>query len=443
MKLAILLALLSFVLAHRPSEDLVNPMPFAYPIPGFNIYSGYFKLWDGDDAKQIHYVFVEQAEKKTSAPVVLWLNGGPGCSSMDGFLYENGPFYFEEQSWALTKNPYSWNREAHMLYFESPAGVGFSVLGSDANRNFDDDLTSKDNLVALISFFSNFTQYANNDFYISGESYAGIYVPWTAAAVMDYNLDSNTKQPINLKGIIVGNGVVDYSVDVENAYADFTYSHGLISPKLYNRWKENDCTSISEDPICVDTLEQIGKVYDNINIYDIYRECITDNYATHRRYLHANLKEIPPCIDALGVIKYFSSKYVRDAFHISPLANSTWDFCNEYINYTTNYEVGSYSKVERIKDDPNLRILIYSGDTDGSVPTIGTRAWINKMKMTTEYNWKQWQVPEKKDQVAGYVTKYKEGLTFVTIRGTGHMSIQWKRPEGFDMFRRFLNNEEF
>jgi len=65
------------------------------------------------------------------------------------------------------------------------------------------------------------------------------------------------------------------------------------------------------------------------------------------------------------------------------------------------------------------------------------------MNMTTEYNWKQWQVPDKKDQVAGYVTKFMEGLTFVTIRGTGHMSIQWKRPEGFDMFRRFLNNEEF
>lgn len=162
------------------ADDLMKTLPGA-PVPlNFNLYSGYLKLTNDTDSKQIHYVFAENPTNPKNAPVVLWLNGGPGCSSMDGFMYENGPFYFSFNSTTLNVNPYAWNSVANMLYFESPAGVGFSIAGNSGNLATNDWTTAVDNLTALQLFFKGFPEYLGNEFFISGESYAGIYVPTLA-----------------------------------------------------------------------------------------------------------------------------------------------------------------------------------------------------------------------------------------------------------------------
>lgn len=100
------------------------------------------------------------------------LNGGPGCSSLDGFLYENGPF-----NWAggdggddlnLVTNPYSWNRLAHMLYLESPAGVGFSYSTNPADYlNANDTRTADDAFNFLVKFFQDYPEYKSYKFYIA------------------------------------------------------------------------------------------------------------------------------------------------------------------------------------------------------------------------------------------------------------------------------------
>lgn len=74
-------------------------------------------------------------------------------------------------------NNYSWNKIANVLYIESPGGVGFSTSASTAHN---DSSVAKDNLQALLSFFQKFPTLKKNDFYMSGESYAGIYVPYLA-----------------------------------------------------------------------------------------------------------------------------------------------------------------------------------------------------------------------------------------------------------------------
>ena len=89
-----------------------------------------------------------------------------------------------------------------------------------------------------------------------------------------------------------------------------------------------------------------------------------------------------------------------------------------------------------------LRILIYCGDTDAVVPYNGNQLWIRDLKLETLEPWRNWRVDNDPDNVAGYVVKYK-GLTFCTIKGTGHMAPGWKPKESFYMFSQFLKDQDF
>lgn len=99
-----------------PTEELVTALPDYDPFEGFGVYSGYVDI--RNSSKKIHYVFVESAQDPKNDPLVLWTNGGPGCSSMLGFMQEHGPLAWADGASGMVKNPYSWNREANMLYIE-------------------------------------------------------------------------------------------------------------------------------------------------------------------------------------------------------------------------------------------------------------------------------------------------------------------------------------
>lgn len=142
----------------------------------FSMYSGYLRV---TDTKQLHYMFATSKGDPATDPVMVWYNGGPGCSSMLGFTQEHGPYVMDDDTTTFHANEQSWNNFANMLYIESPGGVGFSTCFDATDCTFDDDTSAADNLVALLDFFNNkFPEFQKNDLYISGESYAGIYVPY-------------------------------------------------------------------------------------------------------------------------------------------------------------------------------------------------------------------------------------------------------------------------
>jgi cathepsin A (carboxypeptidase C) len=79
------------------------------------------------EGKQLHYTFTESLDNPEKDPLVIWFNGGPGCSSMLGFFQEHGPILkMNEEGMQITENEYTWNTRANMIYLEAPAGVGFS-----------------------------------------------------------------------------------------------------------------------------------------------------------------------------------------------------------------------------------------------------------------------------------------------------------------------------
>ena len=154
--LVLALALVASATA-APVDDAVLSLPgWSDALPSAQ-YSGYL---DVGTSKHLHYWMVESENDPATDPVVFWFNGGPGCSSLDGYLYEHGPFHVDTEDFTkLTYNDATWAKKATMVYLEAPAGVGFSYSDDSSDYKTNDDQTADDNRAAVEKFFELFPEY--------------------------------------------------------------------------------------------------------------------------------------------------------------------------------------------------------------------------------------------------------------------------------------------
>lgn len=125
-----LLGLSATVGALRP-QDYVTALPDCNRLSS-DWFSGYLQV---SETKSLHYVFVSSLDDPKNDPVVVWFNGGPGCSSLLALFQEHGPFVIDDGEYSIRSNPEPWNKRASVLYIESPAGVGFSWANSNIDKN--------------------------------------------------------------------------------------------------------------------------------------------------------------------------------------------------------------------------------------------------------------------------------------------------------------------
>ena len=264
-----LISLAVYINSQDPA-DIVTDLP-DYPYKG-RLYSGYLDL--DDPLKKYHYLFVEAAQDSYNAPLVLWLNGGPGCSSMLGWITENGPAIFPGSEPKLKINEYSWHKLANFIYLESPGNVGFSYIDSymPTETYIDDVVSAKENLQALLSFFKKFPSFKKNDFYIAGESYAGVYIPRLAEQIVDYNAKVITSQKINFKGFTIGNALTSWKYDITNALIDFAFTHSLYSYEMRKEYLEV-CENNIDVEKCNAIKAKILDLLDGLFMYDLLQVC--------------------------------------------------------------------------------------------------------------------------------------------------------------------------
>lgn len=434
----ITLALSAYSTYGAREEDLVMSFPLFEPNPEFKMYSGYLTL-NETSGKALFYVFVESKSDPVNDPLVMWMNGGPCCSSLEGLFSENGPYVLKDWTHEFVVNEYSWNKKANLLYFEFPVGVGYSKVGVPDDMTTNDEITATDNIAALLIFFQIFSEYKRNEFYISGESYAGVYVPTLAHKIQTYN--KNSSDPINLKGFMIGNPYMDYRYDCDNSYPEFAYNFGLISPELYKVWEESGCDAIKNTTgHCGNLTEKITDNLFGMNIYDIYRQCKPPTLLTQRRMLESYKSK--ECEDYLvGFYDYMNRDDVKEAYHIK--SDKKWEDCSDEVNYDQDYTEGSIYLFNDGDDGllgKGYKIMIYSGDTDSVCSTIGTRSTIKNLNLTVDDAWKSWRL-NGDTQLSGFRIRYS-GLDFVTIKGVGHMSIEWKRAQGEHIFRNFIEGND-
>ncbi len=153
---------------------------------------------------------------------------------MMGLFQEHGPWVLDDGETSFKPNPYSWNKNASMLYIEMPAGVGYSYCDDAKDCSYDDNSTAMENLEGLKNWMDLYKDFRNNDLYISGESYGGVYVPTLVYFMDQWNNNKTTPaaEKFNLKGFMVGNGVTNWTYDTTPAFVEMGYWHSLYSDEL-------------------------------------------------------------------------------------------------------------------------------------------------------------------------------------------------------------------
>ncbi|XP_029831901.2 lysosomal protective protein [Ixodes scapularis] len=445
-------------------NDEVWQLPGLAKQTSFRHYSGYLRV---GGSRLLHYWYVESERSPETDPVVLWMNGGPGCSSLLGLMTELGPFHMASDGLNLTMNPYSWNKVANVIFLEAPAGVGFSYDPS-GDYHTNDDQTADDNYLAVQQFFAKFPNLRDHDFYITGESYGGIYVPMLASRVLQ------DPRGIRLKGIAIGNGFLDAQL-LGNALVFFGYYHGLYGLSLWTRLTENCCNgSVSQHSCnfqghvsdkCNEAVEEASYVIrdEGLNIYNLYDRCEDrDNSSRHfrgrglrgttrmdrsrelmlkslnRALTTPNLRLEPPCVDEETVIRYFNREDVKVALHVdkSPLR---WSTCSDVLKYESQYET-MRPVVKELVDSGTLKTLIYNGDVDMACNFLGDEWFVNTLGYAPTSTYKPWKHGK---QVAGFFQTYERNLTFLTIKGSGHMVPQDKPAHALQMISNFLFGTPF
>uniref|UniRef100_A0A8C7GVL0 Carboxypeptidase n=1 Tax=Oncorhynchus kisutch TaxID=8019 RepID=A0A8C7GVL0_ONCKI len=413
--------------------------------PNYRQWSGYLKASPG---KFLHYWFVTSQRDPLKDPVVLWLNGGPGCSSLDGFLSENGPFHVKDDGATLYENKFSWNRIANVLYLESPAGVGYSY--SD-DQKYKTDEVADDNYLALQSFFAKFPNFTQNEFFIIGESYGGIYAP-----TLSQRVATGT-------AFAVGNGLSSYALN-DQSLIYFGYYHGLFGEQLWTDLNTNccdkgTCNFFNNSKEACKTLA-FSIVYDSgLNEYALYMDCeggvrarayersMSQLFRNYRKHwdtfqvsalpMEENSVQVPPCINSTAQMNWLNRGDVRKVLHI-PDTLPPWDICSDvggqYTNiYPTVKDV--YLKLLSL----GVRVLVYNGDTDMACNFLGDKWFVEQLNQKTTTKYQSWISD---DQIAGFYEQYGN-LTLLTVKGAGHMVPQWAPGPALDMFQSFLSNKPY
>ncbi|KAI3446715.1 hypothetical protein Pfo_003380 [Paulownia fortunei] len=419
-------------------------------LPGqnFNVsfahYAGYVTV-NKQSGRALFYWFFEADEDPSSKPLVLWLNGGPGCSSIAfGLAEEIGPFHVEKDGKTLYLNPYSWNKAANILFLDSPVGVGFSYsnTSSDLLSN-GDKRTAADNLEFLLQWFERFPQYRGRDFYLTGESYAGHYVPQLSQTIVGHN-HKNGEDIINLKGFMVGNALTDDFHDHLGVF-QFMWSVGMISDQTFKQLNIlcDFQSFIHTSEYCEKVLEIADEEIGDIDMYSIYTPPCTANFSrlNHlwRRKSKVGLlrRDYDPCTEQHSIV-YFNLPEVQDALHVhsknSPLK---WETCSDMVNENWKDSPRSILNVYHELLHLGLRIWIFSGDADAVIPVTSTRYSINALKLPTVSPWRAWYDD---GQVGGWTQEY-EGLTFVTVRGAGHEVPLHKPKQALTLIKSYLSGQ--
>jgi len=382
-----------------------------FPYEALPTKSGYLPV-TSTSTSSIFYTFYE-AQNSTSplsqTPLLIWLQGGPGCSSMVGNFYELGP-YRVTSSLTLQPNHGAWNRIFGLVFLDNPIGTGFSVASTPQEIPTDQTRVAEHLFAAITRFVQLDPVFKHRPIYITGESYAGKYIPAIGYYILEKNDKLENTERVNLAGVAIGNGLTD-PVTQMVTHADNAYYVGLINERQKNELEKLQLKAVelAERRNWSEATDARSRVLDLLQnmtgfatLYDYSRK------VPYEDWLVAQFLNIAEVKKALGV-------NVDESF--------VYEKCSKVVGAALHADLMKSVKymVEKLLKE-EMRVLLYQGQRDLRVGVVQVEAWVKTMKWEGIEDFVNaermiWKV---NGEVAGYVQKWKS-LTNVVVLGGGHL----------------------
>lgn len=426
-------------------------------------YAGLLPITDDkNETRKLFFWFFPSQDPKASDEIAVWLNGGPGCSSMLGLLTENGPFLWQDGTLAPVKNPYSFSRLTNYVWIDQPLGTGYSV-GTPTIHN-ELELAEQ-----FKGFWKNFVDTFNlkrRKVYFSGESYAGMYVPYIANSF----LLANDTEYFNLKGIMINDPVIgDDMLQFELTSAPFAeyWSNilGLNEKELKEIRKQYALSGYKnytdkyfqfpppkqpwgKTPKSVDAVD--NAIFNPIqaknpcfNVYHISDGC---------PFPYSELGPInggdysPP-----GAHPYFSRLDVQRAINAPPIGDK-WKACGHaFAKGGDNSPGPALDGTLKNIIEKTHNAIVGSGALDALIPTNGTLFVLQNLTWNggqgfAKFPSKPFFVPQhnntEQGRLGGYgdlgVWREERGLTFFDIKLAGHEVPGYAASAGYRVIQKLL-----
>ncbi|EUC30149.1 hypothetical protein COCVIDRAFT_21516 [Bipolaris victoriae FI3] len=431
-----------------------------------NAHGKQYTGWLDVGSKHIFFWYFESQRKPSEDPLLLWLSGGPGASGMLGMMGELGPCMINEHGNGTVFNEYGWSKNANIIFVDQPAGVGFSYVDPGVPLPAT-SFTAAEDMHHFLQLFTSdvFPSLSGRDFHITGESYAGHYVPALGAQIVSQNLLYPKRPQVNLKSTFTGNAYVSPK-DTTFGYWETlcTTNPGVESP-IFNQTRCDimaanlpRCMELTQicydhpDPaICIAAEKVCDKgviqYYDGEsgeggrNRYDITDGCETKDELCY--------PEIP------RIQKYLNLPSVRQALNVPKAAGNysvlsldiTWAFA------LTGDGVQSTQPQVLYLLEHGIDVLFYQGNLDLACNTAGNLQWANTMQWKGQpafvaqpkRTWKNdgeevgWFKEVKTKTASGRETTF----AFTTVDRAGHLVPFDKPKEALALVDRWLEKRSF
>lgn len=383
---------------------------------GVESYSGYLTVNEVYNSNLFFWYFPAE-EDREHAPVILWLQGGPGASSLIGLFTEVGPLRFVSGK-KLMKRKYAWSKTHNMIFIDSPVGTGFSF--TDNNKGYArNDVDVACNLYeALSQLYMLFEWCDSSNFWITGESYAGKYVPALAYHIhkAQHKLTEDKATKIPLTGIAIGNGLSDPVNQLQ--YGDYFYQLGLIDDNGLRQFHLTEAVAVE----CINN----GDMESAFNLFDLMMLGNTRNGSLFKKltgfdwlynFMQANNDDFISKLD-----NFLRASDTRQAIHVGNKSYHNMDMHNKVKRLLKQDFMRSVVPwIEELLE--HYTVCMYSGQFDLIIPYASTRNYLKQLKFSRSEEFsgaprKLWHVDGK---LAGYV-KQAGNLLEIFIRNAGHMA---------------------
>lgn len=450
--------------APKPSEKLTfkNPKAKEFYVNGKTIpevdfdvgpsYAGLLPIsGNKNETRKLFFWFFPPGPQGSVDDLIFWTNGGPGCSSMEGLLQENGPFSWSWGTAKPTVNEWSWTNLSSVLWVEQPVGTGFS----QGTPNIKDENDLAEQVVGFMQqFLEVFSELKGKNLYLTGESYAGKYIPYIA----NYIYDNPTKLALDLKGIWIADPSLSSDVvqeqipampfvhKYENVFALNQSTLAALDAKAaacgYAGYIEKHVTYPPAGP-----LPDVPFTKDCDVWSDVFEAALVINPAFN---VYRIFDTYPILWDVLGfpgsfpneqtTPLYFDRKDVKKAIHAP--TNVKWEECSSIDVFpngdaSPDVALGILPKVI----EKNERTVVVHGLADYVLIAEGTRIVIQNMTWGGAQGFQQPIANDSfiVDGIGAYGTSHTErGLTYVEMVITGHMVPQFSPAAGFQTMQYLL-----